>query len=93
MTGTLEAHTDVASDIVMYKYAREEDTDVPAKNTSNYLAGLPVASTQQEQCCHHPHVRCGPTQSGAKQHPDALDFLKYLWFVEVLGLQNWCCLN
>lgn len=76
MTGTLEAHTDVAPDIVMYKYAQEEATDAQAKKNSNYQAGLPEEPTQQEQCCHHPRVRRGHSPKWSKTTPRCSPFFK-----------------
>lgn len=80
MSGTLDAHTDVVPDLVMYKYAGEEATEVLAKKNSNYQAGLPEEPTQQEQCCHHPHVRRGHSPKWSKTTPICTRFLKVFEF-------------
>lgn len=92
MTGTLEADTDVASDSDV-QICSGRGYWCASQNISDYLAGLPDEPTQQEQCCHHPRVRRGHSPNWSKTTPRCSRFLKYLRFVDVLGLQNRCCQN
>lgn len=74
MTGMLEADTDVASDIMMHKYAREEATGVQAKTPAIIWQGYQRSRPSWTGAVTI-HVSDAVTaQSGAKQRPYALDF-------------------